>query len=415
MGWPWRQNAQPYATVIQSVGAVELRDGTELGDGRYVLQAGFIELLTPRGARLAIEAPAEFHFVSVQELWLQRGRVSAEIAPAAKGFTVLTPSGKAIDLGTRFGVDVSADGVAEVHVYQGEVVAQSKGSEQQQLLTTNSAVRLGQQQSRESCDVRIGSFLQSGEVQQLAAGFQAGQPERSRKASELLRNDPSLLAWIDFEDRANDESFRHSARVIGPRSVQGRFAGTTAADFIDRTDRVELNLNVRVRQFTLLTWVRLNGVDHNNNSLYSTDEWGRLGQVHWMTGRHGKIRFAIKSDVYQGKRPEGGDEYNIRTETPAILSERVNRWSNLGLVYDSIAGRLSIYVDGRCETSMSMPHDLIAALGSAQIGNWKPLAHFSEAEADRRLRGRMDEFGAFSRAFSPAEIEAYYESTTPYR
>ena len=54
-----------------------------------------------------------------------RGRLSAEVPSSAKGFTVITPTGKAIDLGTKFGVDVPLQGEAEIHVFQGEVIAQS--------------------------------------------------------------------------------------------------------------------------------------------------------------------------------------------------------------------------------------------------------------------------------------------------
>lgn len=414
-GWRLRESGRPFATVVQSIGTGDLAGRTELWTEPHVLRTGSIELLTPRGAKIVIEAPAEFHFVSAQELWLQRGRISADISPAAKGFTVLTPSGKAIDLGTRFGVDVSQEGDAEVHVFQGEVVTQSIGSQKQQLLTTNEAMRLRQEWTGEACDVRRGSFLQTGEIQQLAEGLQAGQFLRSQEAAARLQKDPALLAWLDFEPSGEDAAPKNPAKVIGPRVVQGRFPGTAALDFIDRSDRVELNLNVRVPQFTLLTWVRLNYVDETNNSLYSTDEWGRLGQVHWMTGRNGKIRFAIKSDVNLGERPEGGGVFNAWAETRAILPERVNRWSNLGLVYDSVAGQVSLYVDGKRETSASMPHGLVGALGSAQIGNWKPVAHFTDASAGRRLSGRMDEFAAFSRAFTAEEMESYFESSTPYR
>ncbi|QDT55106.1 FecR protein [Caulifigura coniformis] len=413
-GWQWRESGRAFATVVESIGDDNPPSGTNLWSEPHLLRTGSVELATPRGAKIVIEAPAEFHFVSVQELWLQRGRISADISPSAKGFTVLTPSGKAIDLGTRFGVDVSQEGAAEVHVFQGEVVAQSTGSKNRQLLTTNKAVRLRQEWTGEACDVRLGSFLQAGEIQKLSEGLQAGQFLRSQEASARLQKDSALLTWLDFEPAVDGASPKNGANVIGPQVVQGRFPGTAAVDFIDRSDRVELNLNVQVPQFTLLTWVRLNYVDETNNSLYSTDEWGRLGQVHWMTGRNGKVRFAIKSDVNLGVRPEGGGVFNAWAETRAILPERVNRWSNLGLVYDSVVGQVSLYVDGKRETSASVPQGLIAALGSAQIGNWKPLAHFTDANADRRLSGRMDEFAAFSRVFTAEEMESYYESSTPY-
>jgi hypothetical protein len=198
--------------------------------------------------------------------------------------------------------------------------------------------------------------------------------------------------------------------------VQGRFPGTTAVDFVDRTDRVELDLNVHVPQFTFLSWVRLNHVSFHNNSLYSTDEWGTLGQVHWMTGRNAMVRFAIKSDILQPIRPgQTQQDTNLWAESRALLPDRLHRWLNLAVVYDSVAGEAVLYMDGRRETSVSMPVGLLAALGPAQIGNWKPVPWFKDENSDRRLSGRIDEFAAFSRAFSPEEIARYFEHSTPYR
>ena len=59
---------------------------------------------------------------------LASGKVSANVGEAGRGFEVITPDGKIIDLGTRFGVSVSGNGKTEAHVFEGEinVVASSK-------------------------------------------------------------------------------------------------------------------------------------------------------------------------------------------------------------------------------------------------------------------------------------------------
>ncbi|HVJ68295.1 MAG TPA: LamG-like jellyroll fold domain-containing protein [Caulifigura sp.] len=409
----WRMLNRPYAEVIQNAGTVELQEGMAVWGQHFVLKAGSVELLTSRGARLVIEAPADFQFQSAQELIFRRGRISAEVSNSAKGFTVLTPSGKAIDLGTRFGVEVSAEGSSELHVFEGQVVAQPKSGGSSQLVTTNEAIRFEKDGGGAACDMRSNSFLQASEMQQLANGLRAGQVDRNRMARDKLQQDAALLAWLDFEPTSSAAS---KGIVLGPRPVQGRFPGTTAVDFVDRSDRVELDLNVRVPQFTFLTWVRLNHVSFNNNSLYSTDEWGTLGQVHWMTGRNALVRFAIKSDILQPIRPgQTSPDSNIWAESRALLPERLHRWLNLAVVYDSVAGEASLFLDGRREMSASMPVGLLAALGPAQIGNWKPVPWHKDETAARRLSGRIDEFAAFSRAFTPEEIADYFEHSTPYR
>jgi hypothetical protein len=63
-------------------------------------EAGVVEFLTAKGARLVIEAPADVQFESADMLRVFRGKVAADVPPRAKGFTVVTPNGKAVDLGT---------------------------------------------------------------------------------------------------------------------------------------------------------------------------------------------------------------------------------------------------------------------------------------------------------------------------
>ncbi len=107
--------------------------------GRLTLVQGTLGLHYGRGVQLVIEAPAEFKCRSADLLQLYAGRVAAEVPPPAKGFTVITPTGKAIDLGTKFGVDVPPHGEAEVHVFQGEVIAQSSGGGNRQSLRDGEA------------------------------------------------------------------------------------------------------------------------------------------------------------------------------------------------------------------------------------------------------------------------------------
>ena len=118
-GWRFGGYGESYATVVECPGFENWKKGKHLRRGKCEIQTGTVELLTAYGARVVIEAPAEFRFESGQRLRLSRGRLSAEVPPSAKGFTVVTRSGNAEDLGTRFGVDVPSKGAAEVHVFEG--------------------------------------------------------------------------------------------------------------------------------------------------------------------------------------------------------------------------------------------------------------------------------------------------------
>src|SRR5947209_3495488 len=74
------------------------------------LDRGLAALRFRSGARLVIEGPAEVKLVSAMRVELVQGKVGARVPESAQGFTVLSPRGEVIDLGTEFGVGVGQDG-----------------------------------------------------------------------------------------------------------------------------------------------------------------------------------------------------------------------------------------------------------------------------------------------------------------
>ncbi|QDV22731.1 LamG-like jellyroll fold domain-containing protein [Aureliella helgolandensis] len=407
--WWWYVKLTPFATVARSVATPGLADGVQVRHEPHQIKTGMVELITVRGARLVIEAPAEFFFESSQRLNMRSGRLTADVPPQAKGFTVITPAGKAIDLGTRFAIDISSETQSEVHVFEGEVVAQSTGSSRKQLLTAFTAVRLGGELKSTACDVRYGAFVGDREISAMAEAFRLGQRERAQVAKTLLQQDPAMLAWLDFGVGEEASPLQVGSQVIGARRVQGRFPGTSAIDFVNSEDCVKLDLDSRIPAFTLMAWVRLNQLEGRQNSLYSTDEWGELGQVHWMIGDVGRLRFAIK-----GSEPNANGDSNVWLESQPRMDSELQRWVHLAIAYDSNAGKAVQYLNGQAIVVAPMPKKLLAALGPAQVGNWKPKEGFRHLPR-RRLSGRLDEFAAFARALSATEIADYFEASTPYK
>lgn len=86
------------------------------------LVEGEIELTYSTGVKLLLIGPAEFLVKSTGGK-LVRGGAVASVPEAGHGFTIETPSGKVVDLGTEFGVAVDDFGVSEVSVFQGRVEA----------------------------------------------------------------------------------------------------------------------------------------------------------------------------------------------------------------------------------------------------------------------------------------------------
>ena len=107
-----------------------------------MLSKGLMELEFTSGALVALEAPASFRVESPLHAVLSHGKLTANVPESAHGFTVSTPRGEMIDLGTQFGLLVQADGTTETHVFGGEVVVRPTGVATDMHLTDKMAVRL---------------------------------------------------------------------------------------------------------------------------------------------------------------------------------------------------------------------------------------------------------------------------------
>ncbi len=395
----WQLPRRPYATVKVGIGTADLATGLELWGEAHDLPAGVLELETRRGAQVVIEAPASFRFETPQRIRLTKGRIAADVPPPAKGFTVVTPSGEAIDLGTRFAVDVPASGSAEVHVFDGEVVARGHAH-------TPTSLRDGEALSlvsNSSRDLRTAAFIRGGEVAGLAAAVEAGQERASQEAVQRLRKDPSLIAVIDFED---DGPGKGSSPPGQYRRVQGRWPGSQSADFTNVGDHVPLDVGDAVDwpQLTVAAWVRLDRLGEPFQSLYHTDGWTQQtpGQVHWMIVNSGVMRFALPGIVLG---PNAVERFcQPESKTPVLGSE--GRWMHLAFVYDSLARTASFYVDGRPDGVTVLAEAPPARLGAARIGNWN-------AE-DRKLSGRIDEIVLLGRALTAEEIRSLFDAGVPY-
>jgi ferric-dicitrate binding protein FerR (iron transport regulator) len=396
--WFWQDSHIAYATVGKAAGVLELADGASLRGETYAISAGSISLITARGARIVIEAPAEFRFESAQRLHMKRGRLAADVPPSAKGFTVITPTGDAVDLGTRFGVDVPSSGSAEVHVFQGEVITKASGAQANQSLRGGDAVSFDQGAST-ARELRSSAFIQPDELPGLTAGLAAGQRARSAAAVAALKQDPALIALLDFE------SAEELPGVY--RRVQGRWPGSHAPEFVNVGDHLKLDVGGGRDwpQLTLAAWVRIDRLGAPYQSLLHTDGWSlnNPGQVHWMINRDTTMRLALIGNTLA---PDAHERDGHPDSLTSVLPEQ-GRWVHLATVYDSTRGTVRFYLNGRFDKEVRQQIAYPARLGPAQIGNWN--------QQDRKLSGRVDELLLLGRAMSDDELHALHAAGNPYR
>ena len=132
-------SAASVARLVRTYECVWSEQGEAIADGDRLklgqclqLRSGLTELKFDCGARVILQGPAKFRLESRLSAAMSAGKVTVTIEdPAAKGFSIHTPGMEAIDLGTEFGLEVSPNGLEQVHVFRGEVhvaASPTKGS-----------------------------------------------------------------------------------------------------------------------------------------------------------------------------------------------------------------------------------------------------------------------------------------------
>jgi hypothetical protein len=119
----WQLGDSHVSSLPSPLSALPL--GTEFRAGQKLnLAAGLAELAFDSGAKVILHGPAQFNVADALGGHLQIGKLTAKVPHSAAGFTVATPGGKVVDLGTEFGVKVNDEGHMDVVVYVGNVQIQ---------------------------------------------------------------------------------------------------------------------------------------------------------------------------------------------------------------------------------------------------------------------------------------------------
>jgi hypothetical protein len=116
----WLVNAQNVQWTDDSASRGELRSGRILS-----MHRGLAEIRFKSGASIVLEGPAKLELLSESSARLSHGKLTARVPESAKGFQIISPTGRVVDLGTEFGMSVRNDGSADVVVFEGKVEAYS--------------------------------------------------------------------------------------------------------------------------------------------------------------------------------------------------------------------------------------------------------------------------------------------------
>lgn len=235
-----------------SAGTAErVREDGWLSNGLLEIDSGRAMIAFNSGATAVIEGPASLSIESNNRVFLQSGYLTANVPPPATGFTVNTPRLNAVDIGTRFGVRVEANGDSELHVMEGEVEAsRSSGNSVATLVREGLALR---------ADGRTRSALEAVPYAGDAFVQRVGTLSLPQPALRYSF-DESVGAVIEDtgEKRVYDVPLVGSGELgSSPRRAAGRFGGGLVLQSGEALD-VFLARDFRLEEaYTISFWVKI--------------------------------------------------------------------------------------------------------------------------------------------------------------
>ena len=391
--------------------------GDALSPGRLAIKEGYAQLEFFCGATVVVEGPAELDLKSATLARVDRGRVRAQVPPAARGFSLEVNDMTVVDLGTEFGLSVSPEGT-DVQVFDGEVELRS-AKEPKRLLAAGDAIERTGSGLFRSTTATPDRFVDIASLETRAGGKRIARFKRWQEWSQAIRNDDRLIAYYSFDQNGGwqrkllsslqPQDRELDGAIVGAARVSGRWKEKSALEFKRPGDRVRVNLPGEYGSLTFACWVKIDSLDRWYNSLFLTDAYNQ-GEPHWQILDTGQLFFSVRH------KPDEPHKNPLPTHQPVLSRpfwkpSMSGQWLHLATTYDADEGIIKHYLNGDPLHEEAIdPALLVTAtrLGAASIGNWSIPTRPDENFAIRNLNGSMDEFIIFSAALQADEIQEMY-------
>ena len=398
-----------------------LRQGVALEPGRLVLNSGLAQIDFYGGTSISLSGPAELELLSRDAAVLHRGRIKADVPPAARGFEIRVGEVVIEDLGTSFGLAADPEsGAADLVVFDGEVRTLA-GEETPKSYFEGDSVHLNNGKSSPQAMDAAGEFPGIADVMAGAGDRDVSRYARWKEASLKRRLDERLIAYYDFEDltnlsrrlpnrAANEGGADLDGGIVGARVADGRWPQKTGLDFRLEGDRVRFQIPGAFDNLSIYAWVRIDALDRQMNSLFLTDYYDPQ-EFHWQLSDLGRLHFASSPKGVEDLKLHNRRFYSDVFWTP----EMSGQWFLLATTVDLEKQKVIHFINGEavvCSGGTNMEKPLRKfRIGGADLGNWtKPIWPKGQL---RTLNGRIDEFALFDAVLSPEEIRAIYEIGKP--
>lgn len=217
--------------------------GSALLPGRLKLKSGVVEIAFHGGSEVLLEGPADFDVSASNSGFLHRGKLVAKVPEGAGAFRVNMPDMVVTDVSGECGLLREASGLTEVHVFEGQVGADTIDRRGQRLprqrLVENSGIRLDVAQ-RTLMPVPLNEMTFAGlrpEIRVTEATVRGGQfaARNFGLASRLLvKNsipDYSWESYLHFDLSNVKGRIRHAVVRLVPVEVGLRVENAAAVVF----------------------------------------------------------------------------------------------------------------------------------------------------------------------------------------
>lgn len=369
--------------------AESVREDGWLSNGLVEIESGEATIAFNSGATATVEGPAALSIESSNRVFLNRGRLTADVPPPASGFTVNTPRLNAVDIGTRFGIEVDAEGNSELHVMEGEVEAsRSSGNSVTVLVREGLALRADDRTRSELSPVPYagdGFVLQIGSLNAPAPALQYSFDESVGAVVE----DSGASRQFDIPlvaDGGLDKSPRRAAGVIGSGLVFQ--PGSMLEVSLPGDFRME-------NQHTVSFWLKIPPKLGSREGLEIL-EYGRDGigwRVSFENGSSRGMKGALKVEFDNG--------FVVGSTDLADGNWHHVAYRFIGGENANVSSHVHLFVDGHPETISDFKPDEI---GSGRVGSLR-----LGGNETRGLDGWIDELNLFDEAIPTPMIQSLYK------
>lgn len=407
IGVEWDSNSK----VFQS--------GDAVGQDKIKLKKGIVHLEFFSGASVIIEGPAEFDVNSSWRGFCHKGKLRANVPPAAHGFEISTPKNKIIDLGTEFGLDIQGSEESVV-VFDGEIELHTAGKDMK-LLTAGKGIQTSNDTQKEISASNPESFIQTSGLAELHNAKIQEKYTKWKQQSLKWSTDDRLIAYYNFDNEKSpfvrnttmNPKSNLDGKIIRAERVNGRWSNIEdggALEFKKPGSRARVNIPGEFSNFTFSAWVRIDSLGREWNSLFMGDSY-QIGEPHWQIHEDGTLVICVRVLDREKKY-----HYLYRTKEPIWDPSKSGQWMHISTVYSPTQKAVRHYVNGVEVYQQKIEDKWFVEklkIGPAEIGNWGQPTRTNPSFALRNINGRIDELMLFDAALSNEEIRQIYEIGKP--